>query len=204
MNKSDQYQNLRVFVGSTNPVKVNAIKIALEQHLPQAIVSGIEVSSGVSPQPFSDQETQQGATNRAKAALEAGIAANAKTSQDEVCLGVGLEGGVFTTDEGAIWSTVWVVVVDQAGKLYPSSGARFPLPAVVEEGLRRGEEMGTVASEVTGVHNVKQNQGLIGVITSDFVSRTEEYAAIAKMSLGLWYGRNWQAEVAVEAAKKKS
>jgi len=33
---------------------------------------------------------------------------------------------------------------------------------------------------------------MIGVVTNNFVDRTEEYSAIIKMALGLWYGRTWQ------------
>jgi non-canonical (house-cleaning) NTP pyrophosphatase len=44
---------------------------------------------------------------------------------------------------------------------------------------------------VTGVNDVRSKQGMIGVVTGGFVDRTEEYSSIAKLALGLWYGREW-------------
>jgi non-canonical (house-cleaning) NTP pyrophosphatase len=49
-----------------------------------------------------------------------------------------------------------------------------------------------VMDELLQASNTKQAGGAIGVITRNFVDRTEEYTGIAKMALGLWYGRNWE------------
>ena len=55
--------------------------------------------------------------------------------------------------------------------------------------------MGPTMDTLMGGQNVRQNQGAIGVITKNFIDRTEEYTIIAKMALGLWYGRNWEQEL---------
>ena len=52
--------------------------------------------------------------------------------------------------------------------------------------------MGPLVSKITGESDVRKKQGFIGVLTDGFVDRTEEYSGIAKMALGVWYGRNWQ------------
>lgn len=106
---------MHIFVGSTNPVKINATKRAVAKVWPKATVEGIEVDSGVAVQPMSDEETRQGSSNRATLALKTGLSllakrqkklSNSKTlvvknagtqlmkNSDDQFLGVGLEGGV--------------------------------------------------------------------------------------------------------------
>jgi non-canonical (house-cleaning) NTP pyrophosphatase len=194
---------MQLFVGSKNPVKINSVITAASETWPGVSVVGIDVPSGVSVQPLSDAETRTGARNRALAALDQGVqqlkenalaqtaAIGDKTSyKPSETLGVGLEGGVFELD-GELWSTVWVAVVDSEGTFYESNGARFKVPQIIAERIKKGEEMGPVVNAVIGQGDVRHSIGMIGVITNRFVDRTEEYGAIAKMALGLWYGRDW-------------
>ncbi len=189
------------FVGSINPVKLNSVKRATVTHWPNGQVAGFEVASDVSAQPRTDAETKQGATNRAKAALQAGLVElNTKNSHFQVqpiALGVGLEGGVFEQD-GEMWSTVWCVVVDQEGKTFASNGARFLVPKIVADRIRAGEEMGVAASHISGIENVKHKSGLIGIITNDFIDRTAEYSAIARLAIGIWFGRDWEEQLSTK------
>lgn len=195
---------MHIFVGSTNPVKVNAIKRASEQLAP-TLVKGISVASGVAEQPMSDAETRLGAENRAKAALREGCRGEGfGASQDALadsqhlspCLGIGLEGGVFE-EAGRMWSTVWVAVAEQSGAVYAANGMRFVVPEIIADRIRAGGEMGPVMSDLFQEDNVKHKQGMIGIITKNYVDRTGAYADIAKVALGLWYGRNWEAELTV-------
>lgn len=177
------------FVGSSNPVKQNAVRTAVTEHWPDAKIFGYEVSSGVSSQPMSDEETQTGAINRAKAALAEGLKAHPNLSEE--VLGVGLEGGV-TMWNNELWSTVWVAVIDLDGNLFTANGARMKVPQTIAEPILSGGEMGPVVSRLTGVTDVRKKQGMIGIVTKDFVNRTVEYGAIAKLAVGLWYGRDWE------------
>ncbi len=178
---------MKIFVGSTNPVKVNAGLTAAIETWPDVKAEGFAVESGVSAQPMSDEETRQGAINRAQAALTAGL----KNYQGE-CLGVGMEGGIVDLGN-EIWSTVWAAVIDQQGFLSLSAGARFKVPDSVANLIRNKVEMGHAVAEIIGEKNrnkIKQEQGLIGILTDGFVDRTEEYQGIIKLALGIWYGRN--------------
>lgn len=180
---------MKIFVGSTNPVKIKAVLKAAVETWPDVEVIGIEVNSGVSEQPMTDDETRLGATNRAKSVLQAGL----KTIESEKTnvLGVGLEGGVFEKNPGELWSTVWAVIVDHQGNINECNGARFKVPAIVAEKILAGQEMGPVIGEIFKDDQVKKKQGMIGVITNNFIDRTQVYSAIVKTALGLWYGRNW-------------
>lgn len=180
-------------VGSTNPVKIQAVTLAAVQTWPTAQVTGYEVPSGVSAQPWGDDETREGARTRASLALQAALHAQKLTSisMSDTILGIGLEGGVFQKGN-ELWTTVWVAVSDTTGAFYESNGARFIIPPLIAEKIQAGGEMGPVMSELVNKENVKQTMGMIGIVTNNFVDRTEEYAGIAKLSLGLWYGRSWQ------------
>ncbi len=63
---------ITVAVGSKNPVKVNAAKSAFTQMFPEATVEvvGINVSSKVSAQLMSDEESIRGARTRAQKAMQ--------------------------------------------------------------------------------------------------------------------------------------
>jgi inosine/xanthosine triphosphatase len=185
---------MHLFVGSTNPVKINAVTTAASETWPSVTVQGFDVPSGVSVQPIGDEETRSGARNRAVAALDEGIRALKQADRpvrSQEVLGVGLEGGVFFFGE-EVWSTVWVAVTDATGALYESNGARFKVPEIIAQRIKNGEEMGPVVNTVIGTGDVRHSIGMIGVITGKFVDRTEEYGGIAKMALGLWYGRDWE------------
>jgi inosine/xanthosine triphosphatase len=181
------------FVGSTNPVKVASIEKVAAEHWPTAIVSGYEVPSGVSAQPGTDEETRLGAENRAKAALQKGLSELSDLAGVR-CVGVGLEGGIFA-QKGEMWSTVWCAVVDQAGNIFVSNGARLRVPDSIANRIRSGEEMGHAVQNLTGITNIKQKHGMVGVITNNFVDRTSEYSVIARLTIGLWFGRNWERNV---------
>lgn len=182
---------MHIFVGSTNPVKLNAVQRALSEKYADAKLEGFSVASGVSDQPSTDEETKTGAINRARAALAAGLKTYPKAGSP--MLGIGLEGGVFTTAEGEMWSTVWVAVVDEEDRVYVANGGRVPVPTIIAVLIAKGEEMGPVMEKLTGEADVRKKQGMFGVITKNYVDRAEEYGSIAKVAIGLWHGRDWAA-----------
>jgi inosine/xanthosine triphosphatase len=183
------------FVGSTNPAKLKAAEDAIKWKWPTAQVTGIEVPSGVAAQPMSDKETRTGAETRAKNALQYGLVElqNQGHTQPEEALGIGLEGGVFSQGK-ELWNTVWVAVADTSGRTWSVNGSRFKLPSILATRIKAGEEMGPVVEQVVGELGVPKKQGMIGVVTKEFVVRGEEYRNITKLAIGLWFGRHWQKE----------
>lgn len=189
-----------VFVGSTNPVKINAVKSAFKPSAEEPKVIGLGVSSGVSEQPMSEQETRQGAMNRAKNAVEMGLEQHQQDLGQDY-LGIGLEGGVTIEDnyhDKKMWETVWVALLDNNSNYYLSSGGKFLVPSFVAEQIIQGKEMGPIMSKYYGGRSVKTQEGLIGAMTKKFVDRTEMYAAIAKIAVGQWYGRGWEKDLDIE------
>lgn len=179
---------MKFFVGSTNPVKLQAAQLAAKQKWPQLDVLGYDVASDVSAQPRTDEETHRGAKNRAMAALKQGIS---HFPQEKLYLGIGMEGGVFITSEGEMWSTVWACVIDTENRVYEANGGRIRVPKPIADLIINGGEMGPAISQLIGEENIKQKQGMFGVITNNFVTRTDEYASILQMAIGQWYGKDW-------------
>jgi inosine/xanthosine triphosphatase len=186
---------MKIFVASENPVKINAITIAASDNYPDVEVRGLAVASGVSEQPMTDEETLRGSINRAKA-LKKIVLAKSYCLPDEEALFIGAEGGVycpkFVQNDSELWSTVWISVLDQKGDIYSASGARFRLPQVLANGILAGQELGHVIGDLFDDLDLKRKSGAIGILTKGFIDRTEEYVAIAKLAIGLWYGRDWQ------------
>lgn len=183
-------QAMHIAVGSTNIVKINAVIQAVAHMWPDAIVQGFETDSGVGAQPMSDHETYIGSQNRARSALKAMQAQENLFGTDEIILGIGLEGGVDESEDG-LMNTVWCSVIDNQGRIFSSSGARFCLDDEIASRILMGEEMGPVMDTLVQDKDTKKKQGMLGIVTKGFYARTEEYASIARLTIGLWYGRNW-------------
>src|SRR5436309_1627853 len=95
-----------VAVGSTNPVKIGAVRAMIAQVWADARVDGVSVPSGVSDQPIGDDETIRGALARAAAARDA-----LGTE-----LGVGIEGGVVERSDGTMRTCAWAAIVGANGR----------------------------------------------------------------------------------------
>ena len=182
VNDSLPSQNLmQIIVGSTNPVKIQAVQVALHEVYAEAKVSGVAVPSGVADQPWNDAETRQGAYNRAQAVLD-------QTSAD---VAVGLEGGVLESEFG-LMTSAWCVILDRAGHVGVGGNSCTLLPPSVADHLQRGVELGIAMDRFSGQTNTKHKDGAIGILTDGLVSRQTAYEIIIKMALAplihpAWY-----------------
>lgn len=153
---------LRVALGSKNPAKMKAVQSAFIRMGLEAEVIGIDVPSGVSEQPFSDEETIQGALNRAKGAC---------SSFD---YGIGLEGGVVDTPYG-LFLCNWGAVVNAVGQAGIGGGHRLQLPKEIAEQVRQGQELGTVIDEWASGLDIKKKEGAIGILTKNHITRSKMF-----------------------------
>ena len=122
---------IRVAVGSTNPCKIEAVRKAFCQIFSsdgvKIEISSHSVPSGVADQPFGDEETREGAMNRALAAY------NAACSEAGCDFGVGLEGGlekvnVDKNDDSKVkkeelWCMAWMAIVGSNSQTCTSAKA---------------------------------------------------------------------------------
>jgi len=151
----------RVAVGTTNPAKVAAVTHAIHQRWPHATIQGVQVDSGVSLQPLSDEEAIVGATNRAQQALVI----------TDASLGIGVEGNTVDLPQG-MFSTAWVAVIDRTGQVGLGSSGRYCLPESVAQAIRQGGELGPLMDLLTGEQNTKHKQGAVGILTDGLITRT--------------------------------
>jgi len=168
-----------VTVGSTNPVKLAAVRAVIARLAPQAIVDGVAVASGVPDQPVSDAQTIEGATTRARAARAA----------RDADLGVGIEGGVVETADG-MRTCAWAVVVARDDVAHVGGSLSMPLPDAVAALIRNGLELGHAIDQLVGTTNIKHGAGAVGILTEGLVNRQQAYETILAYALAPLLGRD--------------
>jgi inosine/xanthosine triphosphatase len=162
-----------VAVGSTNPVKLSAVRAVLAPLAPQARIDSIAVASTVSDQPFGDDETIRGALTRA-AAARAVLGAE---------LGIGIEGGVVEQADGEMRTCAWAGVVDAHGRSGVGGSLAMPLPRRVAQMIRDGLELGHAMDQLVGEHDTKRGKGAVGILTADLVDRQRAYEVLLTYAL---------------------
>jgi inosine/xanthosine triphosphatase len=166
---------LKVAIGTQNPAKVHAIQKAFQEQYGEVLFQCLKTDSNVSEQPLSDQETIEGALNRAKNVLKA-------TESD---VGIGLEGGVSESLYG-MFVCNWGALVDRDGNEIIGGGARIPLPNEIIRGLKAGKELGPLMDEYAKRTEIRKKEGAIGVLTNDLVTRKEMFRHVVGLLIGQW------------------
>lgn len=158
---------MKIGVGSLNPSKMKATKAAFEVAfgLTGCDVIGAKVSSGVSAQPMSDEETLLGARNRAKSVFE---------KMPELDFAVGLEGGLCQI--GDIWfDRGWVVVLDKYGNEGIGASPTIIVPGRIIDLVANGIELGFACDKVFQKTGTKTDEGYFGLMTRNVITRESGY-----------------------------
>jgi inosine/xanthosine triphosphatase len=163
---------MNVAVGSTNPVKIDAVERTLERYAPSVTTAAVD--SGVSEQPRSVVETVTGAETRARRALEA-------TGAD---YGIGLEGGVARL-EGVpgLHLIMWAAATD-GDRIERGSGPTLRLPDRIATRVDAGEELGPVMDKTFGREGIAESDGAAGVLTGGLTDRTQALGEAVACSAG--------------------
>ncbi|OBT08399.1 inosine/xanthosine triphosphatase [Shewanella sp. UCD-FRSSP16_17] len=164
---------MTIIVGSKNPVKVNAAKVAFSQYFPhhQIHCIGKHAPSLVADQPMTEQETKQGAINRVQFCQSEDLAnAMAETKADFY---IAMEGGVDHFDHGPATFAYMAIIHQQ--QISIGRSALLPLPAQVYQSLQQGEELGHVMDRLFNTDNIKQKGGAIGLLTQGLATRESIY-----------------------------
>jgi inosine/xanthosine triphosphatase len=163
---------IRIVVASKNPVKLDAVSDGLSVFLNQSIeIIGVSVGSGVSDQPMSDLETLQGAETRVE---------NSRNQFPDYDFYVGIEGGVEESASGLI-AFAWIVISNglKTGK---ARTAGFFLPPEVARLVHQGIELGDADDIVFSKQNSKQQNGAVGLLTHDLITRKSLYMPAVQMA----------------------
>ena len=169
---------MKICIGTKNQAKIAAVKEGFQLYENASFIS-LNIPSLVSEQPFSDEETIQGAINRAKGAVLEGAGD----------IGIGLEGGVQRTKDG-LYICNWGALSKADGEVFIAGGARIPLPLEIEEQLLLGEELGPVMDKYANKHNVRHHQGAIGILTNGKITRSAMFTHVMDLLIGQYEYKN--------------
>lgn len=163
---------IRIVVASKNPVKIEAVEEGLSALISDEIeLIGVSVESGVSDQPMSEVETLKGASNRVMRAM------NLFPGYDYY---VGLEGGVEQHAAG-LMAFAWMVISNDK-TIGKARTASFFLPPEVAKLVHEGMELGHADDIVFRKSNSKQQNGAIGLLTNDAITRKSLYLPAVQMA----------------------
>ncbi|MEA3320816.1 MAG: DUF84 family protein [Bacillota bacterium] len=170
---------MKVVVGSRNPAKYEAVQGAIRELEMEVETISLEVESGVSKQPMTDQETIEGALHRARGALK---------EIEDADFAIGLEGGVVlgSTPSLEVMVCNWGALVAKDGKEYIAGGARIPLPDAFKEEILAGKELGDIMDEYCQRKDIRKHEGALGIFTDGVVSRKEMFQHVSKLLIGQW------------------
>lgn len=165
----------RIVVASRNPAKVRATREAFSLQFPGESIECIpaSVESGVSDQPKSDEETRNGARNRAL---------NARELIPGADFWVGLEGGIDTIDD-TLMAFAWMAVLGSGGRIGESRTVTLPLPPAVKTLVGQGMELGDANDQVFSTVNSKHRGGAFGLLTNGIYTREGVYTEALVIAL---------------------
>ena len=158
---------MQVVIASHNPTKIRAVKDAFSSQLPGKTIDflAVDVESGVSDQPFSDEETRLGARNRAR---------NAQKIHPQANFWIGLEGGVDTFT-GQLMTFAWMAILGSDGNTSMARTVTLPLPPAVKELMDQGLELGDANDRVFATVNSKHQGGAFSLLTAGLYTREGVY-----------------------------
>jgi inosine/xanthosine triphosphatase len=158
-----------IAIGSTNPIKVNAVKeVLLDYALFNNVeVLSIEADSNVSDQPLSLEEIIQGAKNRAKQAFD----------QSKASYSFGIESGLMEakgTQSGFLETCICCIYDGQTYSIGMSCGYEIP-PEILSIVIDQKKNLGQACFEsgVTSNKKLGASEGLVGLVTKGRINRKE-------------------------------
>lgn len=165
---------MNIIVGSHNPVKLNAVKLAFQRVFPTEALNVVPCAapSGVSDQPMSDTETLIGAQNRAH---------HCSVEHPDACYWVGLEGGCQLV-ASELEAFAWMFIKSSQGE-GKARTASFSLPRQVATLVADGIELGVADDMVFKQKNSKQQGGAVGLLTGGLIDRSQYYEQALILSL---------------------
>jgi len=212
-----------IAIASKRGPKLNAVKQALEVFSPsfppgsEFELVGLEVDSGVSHTPSSQEELMRGARQRAET-----LSQLAKKNSFEWHYFVGLEGGLDVVHETSsptpmrrhsdsprstrrlVFLESWAYVSDGThGHYGRSGGIELPEP-LVREVLENGTELAVAIDHFAGMQGIRDGRGAWGVLSGDLISRQEAFRVAVIAAFAPFYNAKMYCAAAVGASASTS
>ena len=215
-------QKITIAVGSKRGPKMNAVREALEAFSTTLSLGAefelvcVEVESGVSHTPASQEELMRGARQRAEALIR--VARERGASWQYF---VGLEGGLDVIHEPAapidllppsepakglrrrVFLESWAYVSDGAQGHYGRSGG-IELPELLaREVLENGVELAVAIDRFAGAVGIRDAQGAWGVLSNNFITRQEAFRVAVVAAFAPFYNAKMYHAAAAGAGSLK-
>ncbi|HEY6946866.1 MAG TPA: inosine/xanthosine triphosphatase [Candidatus Acidoferrum sp.] len=208
-----------IAIGSRRGPKINAVKQALDVFSPsfpagtEFDLVGLEVDSGVSHTPSSQEELMRGARQRAETLLQI-----AKKNNLQWNFFVGLEGGLDVVHETSsptprrrhsdsprsarrrVFLESWAYVSDGTRGHYGRSGGIEIPEALAREVLENGTELAVAIDRFAGMVGIRDAQGAWGVLSGDLISRQEAFRVAVIAAFAPFYNGKMYRAAAVGAS----
>ncbi len=153
---------LKIVVGSTNKVKVDAVRNIFTQAFGLVDVTSIDPGDDRIRQPM-DEQVLQGAMKRAEKAILA----------DGADFGIGIEAGLHMDRYmGRRLDVQYCVVLDSTHRATIGHGPGFEYPPSVLKAVSEGMAVGDVMSELTGIDRIGHKSGSVGYLSDGLIDRT--------------------------------
>jgi inosine/xanthosine triphosphatase len=164
----------KIAIGSMNPVKIKAVKNAFNDV--EAQIVSCSALSDVRSQPLSNEETLQGAINRARDCLK----------KTDAGLAIGLEAGVVVLED-EVYLCHWGAIVDRNQNTYFTNGPLILLPTEYLKPLLEGQNLEDIMHHSTGIESLGAKEGAIGVFTQNRLNREQVLTQMVKALLGQYH-----------------
>jgi len=161
--------SIKIAVGSTNRVKLEAVRSVMERIFGSVIIMPVDVESGVPEQPM-ELQTRTGAVNRARSAI------------GDNDLAVGIEAGVFRTEDG-LYDFQYCAILDKNGEMTVGVGPGFKYPDDVAELVLNGMTVSEAMHKLYGDPEIGRKQGAVGLLSKGLLDRKTltEQSVVAAM-----------------------
>jgi len=153
---------MRVAIGSRNPVKLDASRLAFSLFFDAVEVVPVSAQSGVKPFPTSQDETIDGALNRMRSAAAA---------VQDAEFAVGIEAGIIPVHSRTFVQAYAVVLHEGQVGLGASAALELP-PNVLSLIDATSDASKGVVDAIFGRKNIFENEGAFGALTNGCLTRT--------------------------------
>lgn len=178
---------MKIIVGSLNPVKIQAVKLAYHRLLPDSdcFVEGEKCDSGVSHQPIGFDEILTGAHNRALELLRRNRPKDKTKKTQKIDFFVGIEAGFAEIMPDIFLDYQFCVIYNHSKKKSIGCGAGLSFPKEIINQLLKNRkiELGDIMAKISGNPGIKVNEGAIGYFSHGIIDRVEITKQSVEMAL---------------------
>jgi len=164
---------MNLAVGSSNPVKKNAVRLANQKYYENFELYNINVDSEVPDQPIGFDQILKGAYNRAEKAL---IYLKEKLKLTSPNFGIGIEAGLskIPIAETNFMDFQFCIIMDEQKEITIGSGIAFEYPeSVIKKVFSENLEIGYIMGDLAHNKNLKREEGAIGYLSRNTLKRID-------------------------------